>query len=704
MSGIVGLQNLDGRPADRHEIGRMVDRMAYRGPDGSAVWCEGPVGLGHLMLHTTRESLHETLPLALPNGLAITADARIDNRDELISLLGLKPSSRTPVTDSELILAAYEKWGVECPEKLIGDFAFAIWDGTAGTAQRLFCGRDHCGVKPLYYSFQESRHFAFSSEIKGLLSHPDVPELLNEVRFAEYLADQGRNDKEATVFQGIMRLPPGSTLSVSAKGIERRRYWKPTVRKPQVVLTDEEYAGQFREIFQEAVRCRLRSALPIGTTLSGGLDSSYVTCVARDVLPGTQPLHTISMTYDVMRGCDERSYIHAVLDRGGFEPHFVSGDDFGPLTFLDEIFDHLDDGFTAGNHHMVWACYRTAGEEGVRVVLDGVDGDTVVSHGLDYFSELARAGEWKLFAEEVRAAEALMRETPDKQTFHEVLGSPRDLIKQHGFTLLAEHADQGRPVRLLVTLVKMRRHLPVRFWRLLRIFGRRSLASLMGRRPVAKTVSPAAELTEDLVGRYNLEGRFAATSQPAPTSVREGQRSVLDSDVFARSLEVIDHYAAAHSLEIRHPFMDKRLIDFCLSLPAEQSYRRGWTRFVQRNAMSGVVPEAVRNRRGKISLAAAFDHGLFTIDASTLRAAVGGKSPLSQYLKPEVIREYYEGGAEQPGKRIWRLGLYATMSIWLRSRGLDRDNGDLERSWGAAGVGIDLADRDGQVPAVSAAP
>src|SRR5262245_20600165 len=160
----------------------MVASVAHRGPDASGSWCQGAVGLGHRMLWTTPESLSEKLPLANQAGdLAITADARIDNRDELTAALGLPPHSG--VTDSMLILLAYEHWGEHCPEKLLGDFAFAIWDGRKRV---LFCARDHFGVKPFYYC-HSGRLFAFASEIKALLSLPEVPRRLNEVRVADYL-------------------------------------------------------------------------------------------------------------------------------------------------------------------------------------------------------------------------------------------------------------------------------------------------------------------------------------------------------------------------------------------------------------------------------------------------------------------------------------------------------------------------------------
>jgi len=148
MSAIIGIYNRTGQPVDPEALQGMTDILTHRGPDGQGVWASGPAGLGHRMLWTTPESLHETLPFADDAaGLTITADARIDNREELLPLLGLTDGPPEQVSDSRVILAAYAKWGEHCPEHLLGDFAFVIWDAAA---QTLFCACDHFGVKPLY--------------------------------------------------------------------------------------------------------------------------------------------------------------------------------------------------------------------------------------------------------------------------------------------------------------------------------------------------------------------------------------------------------------------------------------------------------------------------------------------------------------------------------------------------------------------------
>lgn len=185
MSGIAGIYYPDGRPVDRTDLERMGAAIAHRGPDGEGVWSNGPVALGHRMLWTTPESLQERLPrLSATGDFVLTADARIDNRDDLVAALDLSDRPTSEVTDSQLILAAYEKWGTSCSEKLLGDFAFAVWDSRR---QQLFCSRDPMGIKPFYY-YHTAGVFAFASEIQALLCLDGVPRRLNEVKVADFLA------------------------------------------------------------------------------------------------------------------------------------------------------------------------------------------------------------------------------------------------------------------------------------------------------------------------------------------------------------------------------------------------------------------------------------------------------------------------------------------------------------------------------------
>ena len=671
MSGIAGVYFLDGRLAERAMLQRMVAAMPHRGPDGSDVWCRGPVGLGHRMLHTTPESLSEKLPRQSAEApVALTSDARIDNREELLGQLGL--GARPSVSDSELILAAYERWGERCPERLLGDFSFAIWDRRA---QTVFCARDHFGINPFYYHHRAGRAFAFASEIKALLALPFVPARLNEVRVADHLARM-REDREITIYEEILRLPPAHAMEVTASGVRRWQYWTLEPDPDVGAMSDEEYTERFLELFTEAVRCRLRSAFPVGAQLSGGLDSSFVACRARDLLrqDNTGPLHTISCVFDETPACDERPFIEAVLAGGGIVPHFVQGDRYGPLSNLDEVYEVLDDHVAAGNHHLVWEMYRAAQKADVRVVLDGIDGDNAVSHGELYLKELARAGQWDEFAREVALTAERHRHATHRHGFQEALSKPGVLLTQFGLTELGRLAEQGRWIRFASGARQISHHFGVAPEKLYRRYGRKLLVPrplLRLRRAYrSRDGSLPPLIDEAFARRIELAKRLKRYEGTALKldAVRETQRMLLASGRIVPAFEATNHYAAAFSLEVRHPFMDKRLIEFCLALPARQSFHDGWTRMIMRQAMGGIVPEAVRWRAGKARISPHFTRGLFQVGAEPLRTQMQDLGPLERYANVARIQEMYEVGSSLSDVDQVQLALVATLAFWLKKR------------------------------------
>ena len=641
MSAIVGVFYPGGRSVDGMDLQRMVDIQAHRGPHGSDVWCRGSVGLGHRLLWTTAESRLEKLPLVNQRGdLAITADARIDNRDELIAAFGYDTHPPSQITDSQLILAAYDKWEEQCPEHLLGDFAFAIWDDRR---QRLFCARDHFGVKPFYY-YASDQIFVCASEIKALFCLADVPYQLNEMRVGDYLVSLFE-DTAITFYQGILRLPPAHRLTVSCQGIQLQPYWSLDPHDELRLGSDAEYAGRFREIFAEAVRCRLRSAFPVGSMLSGGLDSSSIACMARKILTenGRQPLPTFSAVFDDVTECDERPYINAVLAQGGMEPHYVQGDKLSPLIDLEQVLWHQDEPLYAFNLCLTWSLYRVAQRQGVRVILDGFDGDSTVSHGVGYLKDLAQAGKWLTLYQQLR-----------------------------GYTKHFGYPFPGLFWALLWRYEFSR-------FRALR-FGHRVWHGVRRRvwKPDQPSATPAwdATLNADFVERIGLKERRRVLNQAAAAS-KQSQRAEhhyhLVRGVMPYTLEVMDKAAAAFGMELRFPFWDKRLVEFCLSLPAEQKIHRGWTRMVMRRALAGILPEDVQWRGGKSNLGPSFTHGFLTFEHERLQEVLFHHPELIEtYTDITALREAYDRFVSRDAHdddeiAVWRA---VTLALWLKKQNL----------------------------------
>lgn len=631
MSGVVGIYFLDGRPVDREVLERMTGSITHRGPDGFGIWNSGPIGLGHRMLWTTPESLHEQLPLEDKIGkIVLTADARIDNRDELIAELDLPRHLEREISDSELILNAYEKWGEHCPEKFLGDFAFALWDERK---QCLFLARDPFGVKPLYF-YRSDRVFIFASEIKALFCLPEVPRRLNEARVADYLAP-ALEDKTVTFYREIFRLPPGHRMTVSRERGSTRAYWTLDPSREIRYRSNEEYAEAFRHLFTEAVRCRLRSAFPVGFMLSGGLDSSSVVCVARALLreDGNQPLRTFSAIFDDVPQCDERSFINAVLAQGGLEPHYVHADRISPLTDLDRIFHHEDEAFWVPNLFMSWGgLYDSAREQGVRVLLDGCEGDCTVSHGFEHLPELARKGRWWALGEDV-------------------VGLSRNL--------------NVRPWAILwrFGLRPLVPDLAVRAWRVLRHRNRpeRDVSSIIRSEFSRRCITSAEGMAAPPVNR------FKAARNPRARHWRE-----LVSGMHPYVLEVINKAAAPFSIEPRHPFYDRRLVEFCLALPPEQKLNRGWTRVVMRRALADVLPDEITWRGGKVNLSPNFVRGLLAFERGTLdQVILNDSKAIDAYVDITALRRTYEqyvsGRKNADALTVWKA---VTLALWLRHTGL----------------------------------
>lgn len=631
MSGMVGLWHADGRPAEPALLDKMTVALAHRGHDGSGIWCEGPVGLGHRLRWTTPESLRDPLPLNDPlRRLAITADVRLDNREELMAALDI---AERDIPDSALILLAYDQWGEACPERLLGDFAFVIWDGCR---RAVFAARDHMGVKPFFYHHRPGRLFACASEIKALLCLPEVPRRLNELRVADYLLGIP-DDKSITFYRDIVRLPPGHRMLVDNNSLAVRPYWALDPERTLAARSDEEYAEAFRELFVDAVRVRMRAAFPVGTLLSGGLDSSSITCAARMLTKesATGPLPTFSAVFDNEPSCDERPFIQVVLDQQGpgeLEPHFVRADLLSPMTDLDAMFWHEDEPFFAPNLYMHWGLYGAAQRRGVRVLLDGVEGDATVSHGEDRLIELTRSWEWGTLAREIGA--------------------------------IARRGPQWRAALRHCVVAPLIPRSVRRFARVLRRTGTRIMETQAD--PILRA-DVASRL--DLPDRYRLleeaQGNWAATN-------KEVHYRRLSHGVIPLIHEVADLAAAAFGIEPRYPFADRRVIEFCLALPPAQKRCDGWGRVVLRRAMAGILPEAVRWRCDKSDLSSNFNARLLAGDRSLLDD-VFTRFPevIAPYVETAALRDIYEEYCGAPNTSnamtVWKS---ASLGLWLRRSGV----------------------------------
>ncbi len=542
MSGIVGLLNLDGAPVDRQLLQEMTEFLSYCGPDAQAVRSVGSVGFGHAMLRTTPESATERQPATLDGEVWITADARVDDRAELVHKLrskGCECSESSP--DAELILQAYSAWGEECVEHLLGDFAFAIWDGCR---RRLFCARDHFGVKPFYYA-QAGDSLVFSNTLECVRRHPGVSNELNDQAIADFLLFGHNHDLLTTPFADIQRLPPAHFLTWSRGELGTRRYWILPVEGPIRYGRAGEYVEHFRELLRAAVQDRLRTDR-VGIFLSGGLDSSSVAATAKELLlrhGASFDLRAYTQVFEKLFPHEEGYYAKLVAEALGIPIHPLVADDYAlferwdqpelqtpeptdfPLLAIDA------DQARQVSHHS-------------RVALWGNGGDPLFhAQCWPYIVGLLRSFQWGRLVWEV------------------------------GGYMLA----RGRiPPPLAGFRTRLRRLLGLR---------------------VEQPEYPCW-LNRELEARLSLPARWKRwqeslldTVSPHPT--RPGAYEDLLRPIWSHSFESGDAGATRFPVEVRYPFFDVRLVRYLLALPPVP-----WCvdKELVRVAMRGVLPEPVRRR------------------------------------------------------------------------------------------------------------
>ncbi|MHC5028427.1 MAG: asparagine synthase (glutamine-hydrolyzing) [Planctomycetota bacterium] len=374
MCGIAGILDLKQRPVARRDLVRMTDAIAHRGPDGEGHHTDGPLGLGHRRLAVLDLSAAGRQPMASESGrYVLTYNGEIYNFADLrleLQTLGHRFNSQT---DTEVLLCAFEEWGESCIERLNGMFAFAIWDMKE---RSLLLVRDRYGIKPLYYH-HDGNAFVFASEVKALLTHPDISTRVCSEALSEYFTFQNIFT-DLTLFDGVRLLPAGCTMRIDAKGRApvQRRYWDYRFDSSGFDMSAEDATAQVRYLFEQAVTRQLVADVPVGSYLSGGIDSGAITAVASRHIPR---LHTFTGGFDLSSasgmelGFDERAAAEVMANLFKTE-HYEMVMHAGDMEYvLPELIRHLED-LRVGQCYPNYYVARLASKF-VTVVLGGAGGD-----------------------------------------------------------------------------------------------------------------------------------------------------------------------------------------------------------------------------------------------------------------------------------------------------------------------------------------
>lgn len=527
-------------------IAGLAGGLAGRGPDGCSIAFRGAVGMVYRPFHTTPGASSEHQPVG-DGDLLVTLDGRIDEREELARQLGGGQAS-----DTELVARAYRRWGDDMPFRLVGDFALAVWDRHE---RRLLLARDPFGSRPLFYAQGPGSTLTWASNVSALRAVASLDDALDEDWVASYLAGVIAADRSP--FRAVRALAPGHLLVADPdRGIHLRSFW-PGALEAVRLADDGEYEERFTALFSEAVASRLRSCGPVFAELSGGLDSSSIVCLADRIMRwrGDDPagLQTVSFVFDEATSSDEREFIDAVAAQTDRPAHRFGDrqsllfDGGGPARF--EVPTTLS---TFLPRHLLLAdAMRRAG---ARVLLSGIGGDDVTISQVEaplHLAELAQLGQFRALGRELAA-------------WQQELGTP-----------LAQLVLEGVILPLLPGRLGTR-------WR-----------------PAEWPVAAWAD--GSFARRTGLEER----SRPRPGPAERHLPPVVAMRVAALratvAQQVAPRYVEAEALgrEIRYPFLDRSLVEFCLGLPGDQLVRSLETRSVHRRALTGILPQVVAERRDK---------------------------------------------------------------------------------------------------------
>ncbi len=629
MSGIGGIVRWDGGPVSESRLRTMTQLVAHRGPDGLTWEAGAGVGFGHALQALRRsESRQRPQPVSLPDcSCSIVADARIDNRDDVMRARGSVPWIHEPASDAELILAGFDRWGDEVVPRIEGDFAFAIW---MREARRLFAARDPFGARPLYYGRYPGA-FVFGSEPKQILTLPEVTVEADDLMVSEFLMLSFR-ETGRTFFRGVSKLPPAHSLSAGVEGTAVKRYWSPGGH-PDGDSTDRhlEVVDRFRELLIASVAQRVNTDFPVAAHLSGGIDSSSVVVAAAELYrrgASDRPdICTVSAVFPGLE-CDEAALIRAVSSRVPFRA-LTYQPDSGPL--LDGLQDELwvvDSPFVSVLRNAWRREARLLEELGIRSLLTGLGGDEPLDDST-VLGDLVRSRRFGLWLRELRSS----ARTPAGSSRRALRAAVRSLI----------------PGTL-----------------------RRTLGAWRSRLSRKDPAWADADVVRRLAAHRSAAEDSGVSTGPSPNSIA----GYLVGPHHVWGVEAADSRHASLGVEVAHPLLDRALAEFVLGLPLDERLTHGQQKALARRAFAAKLPTEVRDLGERVGYNRAVARTLSTW-WQELPETLGPPErwQVSRYLDRDGFLPRYDDAVNRSTadvtlmEELWRI---AVVELWMR--GLRRYN------------------------------
>jgi asparagine synthase (glutamine-hydrolysing) len=616
MSGIAGILNFGEAPVDAAELSALADRLSVFGPDGRRVVHAGSVGQVYRAFHTNRHSRKESQPLVWPAGQILAWNGRLDNREDLISKLRFT-CGREDLTDATIVLSAHQQWGIDFLAKLTGDFVLSLWDERN---RLLLLARDPFGVRQLFFTYNSNR-VIWSSCLDSLLEVTKTPLEIDDEYVADYLSLY--QEPRRTPYKGFYAVEPGHVVVVSDKGnINIKRFWTPDPEIQIRYTSDREYEEQFRSLFSEAVRCRLRADRPVWADVSGGLDSSSIVFVADQVLKAgeaeTPRLETASyVDYHSPTFSDGKYIAHVERERGVAGVHLDLSKYSMNFPWPSERFLGFPSTSLSnpGLHEQLCEEMRMGG---ARVLLSGLGGDQVLWNSFDVspvLSDLIVAGKCITFLREIKNWSQILR----------------------------------RPY--------------------VNVLWKDGILPFLPRGIRAKSIPKhiiAPWFQTGFVEHMHLRERSLLPPDPFGFKLPSSrmQSSML--------LFIISSISGGQPLqktpiEITYPFLHRPLVEFLMAIPFDQKLRAAETRSVQRRALQGIVPEEILRRKSKGGIAETLCRSLVRERSRVERLFQNSSLSNRGYVDIENLRSALTQAFH--GSRSY-LGLLVTtvsLEIWLQS-------------------------------------
>ncbi len=655
MCGIFGIYNPEGISPYREELQAANDLVQYRGPDGagfalfntrdpdknkgfvpsvsrdSADMDQTDLAIAHRRLAIIDLSPAGLQPMAIKDRtLWITYNGEIYNYIELQKELESYGHAFTTHTDTEVILHAYKQWGQDCIHRFNGMWAFAIVDLPN---RKIFCSRDRFGIKPFHY-YHNGKHFVFASEIKQLLLFPFVPKRPNDRLIYDYLAFQAVEHSEETFYSGINNLPAGNNLIFD---LERNmpavyRYYEPLYTMNEKITLDEAVL-EFKRLLKDSICLRLRSDVKVGSCLSGGLDSSSIVCIINEMLRDqdkSEIQNTFSSHFDE-KEANELEYMNEVIMATNVKAHFIYPSAQGLLEELENLIWHQEEPFGSTSIYAQWCVFKLVNLHGVKVMLDGQGADELLGGYVPFSTSM--------YLQELLLRKKLISFMREASRFNIPMSDPLMTFARQQISNTLRKAPHVHDIIQAIRSVKANSEIRQNW------------------------------LRSSLVKKFDDESTYIANRNKLMFEKHEYLNNYLYRLTFWNNLQGLlkyeDRNSMAFSVEGRVPFLDYRLVEFLFSLPSSFKMRSGYSKYVLRDGLKGILPEKIRLRTTKLGFSTPESLWQKKQLMPLIEKSLNDQK-LDTYIDPQKARMHLER-LQTSNQRDFSPWRWLNLSLWLRA-------------------------------------